>query len=811
VKVQLLPGFIALLYITLTGSAAGADSSRPITVWLIPGEEAEARAGSDTARVDEEIREFNHSLELTGGRVRVLNALPPLDAQLIVWNSAFALPNWAWVRNQTETIRALQRFAKLNDVKINVRFETWDKAFSDINLPRRADTSNPPPDLVQIGTTWAAYLASRRLVVTRPEYQTRKGAWQAVVGQPAAVLPYINDVRLLFYWKRLPGERPSAQAVTLNTSSWSTIIESLHTQGTPEDRIAFAGGLTLNLLMDYSMMVWAGGADPIASSRWGAHADLTSANALRVPELLARAADGAGGRRRLIVVPESSHQALTQAFAGGEYRATIEPSAFVSRWKKDFDKTFTGSKRFWDYAAAAVPPSPFLGGSYLAVMPSPELPAKAFELADFLATDEQYTRVLGRNGHLPSLRPGYGMDVLLEWLGGSNSNEAEQFTSAVQQASVQGRKLPDLPNWPADIESTEVQEAFQRVWRRIGDGNIDGLRREAAATEALVNLKVDRLAQFTALMGRYWWLPLLILFAFVAMALRYHGMIVEALAATKAALTKVEEALEQAREALFREELALQQVRTLRGFSANALLALGRYHTLGIYGEVSDSPSDAKKRSIIAAGIQGWRRGRNPGNWMPAPVLDVIWRSVLLAFDLVHEPDLYERWEKAGKVSQQNPRVFLTAHGYLRESPVSAEVEPSYFVQIVCPDNIKIHSPFLLEQALASVFQNAIQASDDECGRSGPRKPIIVSATPSQITVINAGEPFPSEIRHIVNENQRSEDFEDAVLTAVRSAKGKRPGIGLTEAYAIARHCYGGMEIADDAPAVTIHLSPVKG
>lgn len=765
-------------------AASGAVISRPITVWMMPSEEAEARATSDVLKVAEEIRAFNRQLLDAGGRVRVLNTLPPRDAQLIVFNSAFAVPNWAWVKNQTETIRALQRFANTNDVRIDVLFQTWDRAFADLSVPA-GRAGEATPDLVQIGSTWAAYFASRQLVMPRPGYVTRKGAWEDVAGRPACVLPYVNDVRLVFSWSRLPTQDKTDPAVTLNTSSWPALLDSLRQQGGPGDRIAFAGGLTLNLIMDYSMLVWAGGVDPIISSWWGTHADLTSQRALQTPELLARAAGGADSRR-LIVVPESSHQALTQAFVAGEYRATIEPANFVSRWKKDFDKTFGGKKRFWDYASASAPPQPLLGGSYLAVMPSPDLSVKAFELGEFLTQDEEYTTVLARNGHLPSQRPGYGMEILLSWLGGSEANEATLFTEAVQQASIRGKRLPDLAEWPTEIESTEILEAFQRIWRRIGDGNVEGLRSEAAAAENALNLKINRVTQLRATAARYWWLAIL---------------------ASAAALAAVLIALVGTRRALRREESAFEQVRKLRGFSANALIALARYHTFGIYSDVADGMPEAKKRSIIAAGLQGWRRGRNPDNWRELPAHEVVWRSVLLAFDLVHEPDLYEQWEQSG--SLQTPREFLEAHGHLRRSFGwdSGDTSRSYFVQVSGPGEEPVALPFLMEQALACLFQNALQASDRECQQKGPRKPIMVAISSEGVTIVNAGEPIPEEIRRLVNDNPKPEDFESAVLKSVRTSGGRRPGIGLTEAFAIATQSYGGIEIGADGPSVTIRFA----
>src|ERR1017187_5936 len=795
-----LVGTVHWLLLLATSTNLSA-ASRTITVWLIPSEEAEARAAADPAVIAQEIRVFNSSLDR--GRVHVLNARPPLDKQLIVWNEAFAVPTWAWVKNQTETVHALQRFAALHDVDINIRFETWDRGFADLNSPRRKDPDNPPPDVVQIGSTWAAYFASRRLVVSRPDYATKKGPWQSALDVPASVVPYINDIRLLFYWKRLPAEDLEKGVVSLNASSWETILNSIRTQGTPTDQIAFAGGLTLNLLMDYSMMVWAGGGEPISRSPWGLHSDLTSKNATSVPRLLAQAATSQSGRP-VVVVPESSHQALTQAFVAGQYRATIEPANFVSRWKKDFDKTFHGTKRFWDYAAAAAPPQTFRGGSYLAVMPSSDLPTQAFELAEFLATDDAYTKVLARNAHLPSLRPGFGMDVLVAWLGEANPAEAAQFTALVQQANIQGKSLPDLPNWPTEIESIEVQEALQRVWRRIGEGNLAGLDAETRAAEAALNLRIDPISQLYNYFRRFWWLAAAfgacVAAAFLSQGWRAHRKVV-------AALKQEQLALSRARTALASEEAALDQVRRLRGFSAMALLALARYHTsLSQYIDVADSIPDARKRSIIAAGINGWRRGRHPDNWKPSPIETVVWKAVLLAFDVVSEPDIYETWEKACGHRPQHPRDFLESLMLLRKTESSGDSQRSYFIKVTTAGSFDVETPFLLEQALASLLQNAIQASDRECEEEGPRKAILISVEANQVTVANAGEIIPPAIRNLINNSNSPEEFQNLVLNAVRSPGVPRPGIGLTEAYTIASQCYAGLTIPEGPPCVAIRL-----
>jgi len=783
----------ASIVLTLAATTVAAEP-RPITVWLIPSEEAEARAASDAVDIAKEIRDFNQSL--AHGSVRVLNTLPPLDQQLIVWNSEFAVPNWAWVKNQTETIKALERFADLHKVKINVRFLTWDRAFADLNLPRKADDQNPPPDVVQIGTTWAAYFVSKGLIVSRSGVNVDHSPWQPVLDTPLACLPYITDTRLLFYWKRLPMQSPSSSTLKLETSSWESTLDSLRTGGGPEDRLAFAGGLTLNLMFDYSMLEWAGGGDPIHSSRWRNRADFTSENALKVPLVLTQASSGRNGRR-LVVVPESSHQELTKEFVVGQYRGIIEPANFISRWKKDFDKTYQGKKQFWDYAAAAVPPQPFKGGSYLAVMRSPDLPPVAFELAEFLGMDNEYTSVLARNAQLPSLRDRNGIDVLLSWLGGGDFKEAQDFTKLVQQANIQGRSFPDLPDFPTTIESTEVQEALQRMWRRIGDGDSERLKEEAKSAETILNLKIDRVAKFRYILVESWWLvaiPLLILVTFWGIQARRH-------------LTQMKVALTEANAALDREAAANDQVRKLRGFSAMALLALARYHhSLRDYECISDGMNDAKKRSIIAAGISGWRRGRNQDNWQPAPVVDVVWRGILLGFDIAIEPDVYERWECARERLTTGPREFLEGLQVLRKTKIAEDSDSSYFIDVCGDNDFMIQAPFLFEQAMGSLIQNAIQACDRACDDRGPRLPILVSITPLSVTVSNPGDAFPLTIQELINQSRTPQEFEESALRAVRSKGGNVPGIGLTEAYTIASQYYGGLKIAEGQASISIHL-----
>lgn len=478
-----------------------------LSVWLIP---AENKAPNDMARGEDirpQIDAFNNRLRQ--GHVRVLNTLPPLDAQLVAWNAEFAIPNWSVVAGQQRTIEALDRFGRERGVRVNIRFITWGEAFELIrNIP--TNSAKLAPDVVQIGSTWTAFLAKQRLLASKPDAQNARDGWRDVLGQPAAALPYINDVRLLFYWKRLPSSDPSTREFRMNASSWESILDSLESQTDPGDTMAFPIGLTLNLIHDYAPLMWAGGGSFLKKGVLRTRLDLTSPEAQRVPRLLARARS-----HRVSSFPEATHEYVSSLFVNGNYRATLEPASFIDRWRKDFELRVPKGRSFWDYAGAKVPPVAFKGGSELVVLRTSRNVNTAYVLAQFLTTDPAYTGMLAESGQLPSMTSGYGIEMFIRALTGSQpGGESTEFAKAVQQAIDRGRKYDDLAQWPKDIENRDVLESFQRMWRRLGEGDLSSFQAAAAETEDLVNRRIDWLSALWFVVNESWPIAALLLVAF---------------------------------------------------------------------------------------------------------------------------------------------------------------------------------------------------------------------------------------------------------------------------------------------------------
>jgi hypothetical protein len=484
-------------YSVAAGTAQTAGGS--ISVWLIPSENAGPNDIAQGENIPAELDAFRATLRPT--RLRLLNVEDPLAMKLRSWNPEFNVPNFQWIANQKRTIAALERFADDNNVQVVCRFVTWDEAFGLLSA-NAVSGADAVPDVMQIGTSWAGYLAANHRIRSRSNWQNNRGNWRDVLGVPASALPYSNDVRLLFYWKRLPSALPISPVFELNASSWQAILDSLQRGTAVGETAAFATGVTLNLLHDYASLVWAGPTQRLVSTGiLGPSINLSGEDALSVPTYLsshARIPLGGGEYRRLISFPESSHEEVTRTFVNGGYRVTIEPANFIGRWAEDFEERqdklgppLRPKRQFWDYAAAVAPPGGFRGGSELVVSSSARNAELAFRLADFLDSDSEYTEMLAEAGHLPSGRPGYGVDALIGSLTrGGEDQAAQAFSREVQKAIDQGHKYPDLEEWPTVVENRIVLEKLQRVWRRMAEGDVVAMRQAAAETEWEINSQI---------------------------------------------------------------------------------------------------------------------------------------------------------------------------------------------------------------------------------------------------------------------------------------------------------------------------------
>ncbi len=533
--------------------ASGQGNQRSLTIWLIPLELAATDQTMDFDKFNEKVSQ--------GGWVTVLNTtVGQYREQLIAWIPEFAYPNFPIIKGQQKTLEALRRFAEQNQVHINVRFVWWGQAFNEARAIFEGK-QNPvldgvqiAPDVAQVGSTWVGYFAKKGALLPRDATSDRLN-WRDAPGTPNAALRYTTDVRLIFYWKRM--SYPAAgNAFMLDSASWDTILSSLSARPIERGRLnppmAMPIALTANLLHDYAPLIWAGGGRFI--SLGSDKADLTSDAALAVPRQLMERATQPGeqdSRRRILAFPEMSHEEAVHHFFNGEYLALIEPVGFIKRWKdviarNGLPKGFSqdqkknpapGSVNFWNYAGVAAPPRTFIGGSDLIVTSrvkeKPEERDLAFKLARFLAMDEKYSTTLAELGTLPAQQQKLGVDILSASLKdetdrSSNTGGQEGITDfAVALSLALSRRTeqeyPALAEWPDYVESNEVLDALQLVWRRIGDGkegeeDLAILKAAAAEAQLAINQRLNRWTKLWQDIQRWWWAIVIVLLAFLIIA-----------------------------------------------------------------------------------------------------------------------------------------------------------------------------------------------------------------------------------------------------------------------------------------------------
>jgi len=514
---------IACFFVLLSAAFSAAESGEPIkdktslTLWIIPFEPpVEIIHLEETVPFKDQLSWFNR--KWAGSNLTVLNTTVDwMVDQLVVWNPEFDLPNWSLICGQEKTLETLGQFAKENHVDLRVRFLTWKTIVSglenEINsrLEGALGEVYRAPDVVQIGSTWAPYFAEKKILLS-PEHTSENLLWRKIRDVPVS-LPYTIDVRLMFYWKKLPGDSKPFRDILKNASNWQGIIDALSDlvldENNPSPPMVMPVGLTFNLFHDFVPLVWASGDPFFVETIFGTRTNMGNQASLRVPCLISQNATTIGkkGRSyRVISFPEMSHETAARHFMEGvDYVAIIQPAAFISRWRKNFMQyVSTSPEAFWDSAGMALLPAMFKGGTDLMVVNGTGEKRLAFQLARFLASDDKHTAIAAKNGYLPAQNRDFGLGVLLDMLGGPSCKGAKNAIGLIQTAMKNGREYACTPEWPTRMESIEILEAMQILWRRIGEGNTERVREYAGKAELMINSRIYWPASFWAMAKQLW-------------------------------------------------------------------------------------------------------------------------------------------------------------------------------------------------------------------------------------------------------------------------------------------------------------------
>jgi hypothetical protein len=136
-------------------------------------------------------------------------------------------------------------------------------------------------------------------------------------------------------------------------------------------------------------------------------------------------------------------------------------------------------------------------------------------------------RLLAEHGQLPAQdrKNGYGISTMLNSMGTPEPTRTE-IGRLIRSVVTQGREYPHLEKFATDIESPEVLEGLQRLWRQISEGghetpsyatNVTKVARDA---ELAVNSRIDHYTRFKELVLKpvLPWMPLVLLLVLAAYA-----------------------------------------------------------------------------------------------------------------------------------------------------------------------------------------------------------------------------------------------------------------------------------------------------
>ena len=648
--------------------------------------------------------------------------------------------------------------------------------------------------MAQIGSTWVSYFGTKNTLLQIPfPKEDSRSHWVGDLG-PMSVR-YTTDVRLLFY--RSAEARPSGAEGQFNISnrSWPEMLDSIgryNAEARSPSALPFVMpiGLSNSVLHDMMPLIVAGGETFVTGSFGHRKIAVSTDKALSVLLSLSKHAvktDAAGTPRRVISFPEMGHEEAVQAFLRREFSGSIEPPAFLKRWWTHDTDTARGSQAgndLWRDARVAALPTGFKGGSDIVVTRDSRHPQEALKLATFLVSDSAYTSVLAEFGNLPPGAPGYGIDQFLSTMNIATGADRNKVKMEIEGAIANGVEYPDIPEMPTDIESAESLEALQALWRRLGDysaspNNGSAIRSAAVAAEDTVNRRIDQVTRLRLTALDSWpylvasLLGLVLVLVLIILSHRRRAGTMRTFAST------------------------LKQAVLVRGFAASALVILDTLHELRRFNPYKGgaTPEQADKALIVSAGLRGWRRGQDQKAWAAEAIHEILWRAILLSIDSVVDPTLFDAWEHEFPGGDSTTVREFLGRKMLRDSTEEHGRRPFCF-SISDSDQWSVSMPFMLEQALVCVLQNALLASKEQNG-TYRTVTVVLNAQSRTVTIANSGMLISHVLASLVNGSPSIKDFEARARELLAGPVQHRPGIGLVEAYCIALRCYGGLSVVE--------------
>lgn len=407
---------------------------------------------------------------------RMLSAIA-LGAFAAAANAAKTLELWIMPNGtnpQALVNDRLQAFTKETGIPAKVVVLDWGEAWSRID---KGLSTGKGPDVVQLGTTWVSYFASKgwlapldkHVAEIKPErfLETSMKTTRIDGNDTIWGVPWFVDVRVLMANHKL---FDSLGIEAKDVADWSGFRRSLRRirdanlmkdANTKIYPFGFPGKSDWNIPHNFAPWIWSEGGDFVTKGTDGKWR-----SALLDRQTLVGIRKYLGFVQDSLVNPKSLAQntaQVTQSFDAGEQAVILSTSELVMQTRISTDAGGLANSPIglagldaFPVPAGAAGSVAFIGGSDLCLPKAKATDPDALKLLLFLTRPENLDIYTKKIGFLPADK-----NVLQEWA-------KDSIYKVMVAAAEKGKAYPGIPQW-GSIEAM-LSEMFGNVWTMLGEG-----------------------------------------------------------------------------------------------------------------------------------------------------------------------------------------------------------------------------------------------------------------------------------------------------------------------------------------------------
>lgn len=407
------------------------------------------------------------------------NKLKAFFVSLIFASTTFAaeplqvwiMPNGASPQEKLEAV--LADFHKKTGLETKVVVLDWGEAWGRISAA--LDGGKDLPAVLQLGTTWVPYFASKGTLLNLNPYKQQfdparfvQVSWNTthVIGDSTTFsIPWFVDARALVANHRILSENGISAVEIATYDGFRNALKKIDAakmalnDGTPIKAYAFPGKSDWNIPHNFAPWIWSAGGDFVSVSPDGkiARSTLLDSNTIKgIANYLSFILSGIVDRESL----SQNTAQITQRFNNGELGFVLNTAEIVMQTRLPPEEGGLSVARIGRDGTGIYPVPQgdagsvgFVGGSNLAIPAKFKNQKAALQLLEFLTSDEAQDAYTSHIGFLPP-----SQKLLDKW--------AQDTAYTILVAALRtGRAYPAIPEW-GDIENVLVS-TFSEIWAAV--------------------------------------------------------------------------------------------------------------------------------------------------------------------------------------------------------------------------------------------------------------------------------------------------------------------------------------------------------